>query len=407
MSFDWRGWFGGSSSDSGSRPRELLVDVSVIYQDDARTGIQRVVRAVLTGLEDALPPHVQLVPVAAARRRSYRLVPPDFLRRTTRPPLKALQRVGRRRRGDIFLALDLAAHIQPRRERELRRWKRQGCRIAVVVYDLLPIRHPEWFSDGLVTAFGQWIRLHARLADTFICISRWVATDVTEYLRELGIRRMPAPGVCHFPLGADLATSVPSYGIADGDDAALQLAQQRPTVLCVGTVEPRKGHVEIVDAFEAQFAKGAADLPWGLIIVGRAGWKTEALQARLRRLSVGDLPFQWLERASDETLSHLYALCRGVVVPSLDEGFGLPIIEGLAYGKPVLARDIGVFHELAAPGVQFFQTSDAQALAATVRDFVDSPPIVDAAALLASVTWHNCVDQLIAQLGLAVPSPVR
>lgn len=407
MSLNWRGWFGGTSTRPDSRSRELLVDVSVIYQDDARTGIQRVVRAVVTGLEEMLSADVVLVPVAAARRRSYRLVPPDFLHRSTRPPLEALPRVGRRRRGDIFLALDLAAHIQPLRERELRRWKRQGCRMAVVVYDLLPIRHPEWFSDGLVAAFGRWIRLHARLADTFICISRWVAADVGRYLLELGVQRLPAPKVCHFPLGADLATSVPSLGVTEGDDAALHLARERPMVLCVGTVEPRKGHVEIVDAFESQFAVAVAESPWGLIIVGRAGWKTEALQERLRRLSASGLPFQWLERASDETLSHLYSLCRGVAVPSLDEGFGLPIIEGLAYGKPVLARDTGVFQELAAPGVQFFSSGDVDALAATVRSFVDAPPPVDAAALLASATWQNCVTQLMMQLDLATRSAER
>lgn len=407
MNFNWRDWFGVSSTRPASRSRELLVDVSVIYQDDARTGIQRVVRSVLNGLNELLPADVVLIPVAAARNRSYRLVPPDFLHRTKRPLLKALPRVGRRQRGDIFLALDLAAHIQPRRERELRRWKRQGCRVAVVVYDLLPIRHPEWFSDGLVAAFGQWIRLHARLADTFICISRWVAADVGRYLEELGVQRLPAPKVCHFPLGADLATSVPSLGVADGDDTALHLARGRPTVLCVGTVEPRKGHVEIVNVFESQFAGAEAESPWGLIIVGRAGWKTEALQERLRRLSASRLPFQWLERASDETLDHLYSLCRGVAVPSLDEGFGLPIIEGLAHGKPVLARDIGVFQELAAPGVQFFSSGDVEALAVTVRSFVDEPPAVDAAALLASATWQNCVTQLMTHLDLATRSAER
>lgn len=382
------------------RPRQLLVDVSVIYQSDAGTGIQRVVRAVLTGLKQALPADVQVVPVAAAQRRSYRVVPVDFLQTSDRPPLAALTRVGRRQEGDVFLALDLAAHIQPRRARELHRWKRQGCRVAVVVYDLLPIRHPEWFSDGLVASFTQWIRLHAGLADTFLCISRWVAKDVANYLNEIGTARTLPPEIFAFPLGADLATTVPSTGIAEQDAPALRLALENPTILCVGTIEPRKGHAEVVDAFEAQFEAGTGVAPWGLVLVGRSGWKTEPLQERLRELSQSGKPFCWLEKASDEALEHLYDACSGVVVPSLDEGFGLPIIEGLAHGKPVLASDIGVFHELAAPGVSFFRFREAKALAQTIRDFVDAPPAVDASELLASVTWTNCVSHLIDRLKL-------
>lgn len=396
-----RALFGSDAARRSLRPRQLLVDVSVIYQSDARTGIQRVVRAVLTGLEQALPANVQLVPVAAARRRSYRVVPADFLQTSERPPLAALPRVGRRRAGDVFLGLDLAAHIQPRRTRELYRWKRQGCRVAVVVYDLLPIRHPEWFSEGLVASFAQWMRLHARLADTFLCISRWVAKDVAAYLEEAGVVRPSAPQIFAFPLGADLATSVPSTGVAEQDAPALRLVREHATILCVGTVEPRKGHAQVVDAFEAQFEAGTDGVPWGLVLVGRAGWKTEPLQERLRELSQSGKPFAWLESASDETLEYLYEACTGVVVPSLDEGFGLPIIEGLAHRKPVLASDIGVFHELAAPGVSFFQSREARALARTIRDFVDAPPKVDASELLASVTWANCVSHLMDHLDLA------
>lgn len=392
----WLGDHFNRPPDAG-RNRRLAVDVSVIYQSDAHTGIQRVVRGVLANLEPVLADGVEPVLVAATGRHSYRVVSPDFLVQPSRTPLKRMPRLRPLGKGDVFLALDLAAHIQPRHRHQFRSWKRSGCEIAVVVYDLLPIHHPEWFSDSLVRDFRKWVMLHAEHADRFLCISRWVASEVTRFVEDSGIHRKRPPVVSPFMLGADLGSSVPTQGLAERDCEVLALVRQTPTLLSVGTIEPRKGHADILDAFE--FQSGNPN-PWSLIVVGRAGWKTDAIQVRLRILSESHANLVWLEHASDEMLAELYKSAAGVVAASLDEGFGLPIVEALAHDLPVLARDIPVFRELACHGVHYFQHDDARQLCKAIDAFLADPPQVAAQSLLDAATWPNCAKSIASLLRL-------
>lgn len=383
------------------RKKRLIIDVSVIYKGDVHTGIQRVVRGVLSNISVVLSDDVEIVFAAASARHSYRQVPLDFLNTQSRIKLKKLPKLPFPEEGDVFLALDLNLHSQPRHKKALLRWQRNGCRIAVVIYDLLPVYHPEWFSENLVTHFRQWISLHAQHADQFLCISRWVAEETTRYIRESRVERKVAPEISSFVLGADLANSVPTKGLSQRDYQVLALTARTPTVLCVGTIEPRKGHADVLNAFVQQ-----AHLPdaWSLVIVGRAGWKTDELQQRMREIAALHHNFAWLDSATDEMLESLYCSAKGLVAASLDEGFGLPIIEALARAVPVLARDIPVFRELACRGVEYFSQAGPEDLANAIKLFVSNPPRVAAKDLLEQATWPVCAHTIASHLRLSVQS---
>jgi glycosyltransferase involved in cell wall biosynthesis len=386
--------FGTAGPD---RRPQLLVDVSVIYRSDARTGIQRVVRAVWTKLEEKGHADYDLIPVVATRRRSYRAAPTDFLHRSDRPALKELPRLSRRMAGDIYFGLDLGAHILPARAPELLRWRRQGCRLAVMVFDLLPVQRPEWFSTKLTRNFRKWLNFVGNNADDVICISHAVAGAFRAWMAGAG-RPDPPPSVHTVRLGSDLDASVPSSGLTAHEARVLDQWGGREFLLSVGTIEPRKGHSVLLDAMEVAWQ---SEPELRLVIVGQPGWHTETLQQRMTALAAGNSRFLWFANSSDEMLARLYEKCSGVVAASLDEGFGLPIQEALGHGCPVLARDIPVFRELASPGLNYFSSDQPAAFADDLLKFrALNPRTISRKPTRSQHRWEDCAREILTHLGL-------
>jgi glycosyltransferase involved in cell wall biosynthesis len=379
------------------RRPQLLVDVSVIYKSDARTGIQRVVRAVWAKLEQERHPTHDLIPVVATRRRSYRVAPADFLHRSVRPALTELARVSQRIPGDIFFGLDLGAHILPVRANQLLNWRRQGCRLTVMMFDLLPVHHPEWFSEKLSINFRRWLDFVGRNADDVICISHSVASAFHAWMAGVG-RPDPPPSLHIVRLGSDLDASVPSSGLTAHEARVLDQWKGRTFFLSVGTIEPRKGHSVLLDAMEVAWQR---EPELRLIIVGQPGWHTETLQQRMTALAAGNSRFLWFANSSDEMLARLYEQCSGVVAASLDEGFGLPIQEALSHGCPVLARDIPVFRELASPGLNYFSSDQPAAFANDLLKFLArNPRPISREPAGPQHRWEDCAREILALLGL-------
>jgi glycosyltransferase involved in cell wall biosynthesis len=168
----------------------------------------------------------------------------------------------------------------------------------------------------------------------------------------------------------------------------------------VGTLEPRKGHAEVLAAFELLWSTG---VEMNLAIVGRPGWKTEDLQDTLRNHPLLRKRLFWFWNATDEEVERLYQACTGVVVASRAEGFGLPLIEALGYGKPVLARDIPVLHTVSSCRVDYFP-ADATAglLAATIARWLAAANAATAPPDVASLpTWRDSARHMVRTLAEA------
>jgi glycosyltransferase involved in cell wall biosynthesis len=351
--------------------RQLLVDVSVIYQSDARTGIQRVVRSLLLQLLDAQPIGFQVRPVFATRQNGYCYADPNFLDPSALPSKDAAKAV-QVFHNDLFLGLDLAAHLLPHHQAQVLSWKRSGVKVHVVVYDLLPLQYPKWFNPKTTRNFKRWIRWLAVYADGMVCISETVKTEVASWLSaEFGLADDSVPART-IMLGADISASAPSLGRPPSADIMLARMRSTPSALMVGTVEPRKGYDQALAAFELIWQRTNYTSPL-LVVVGKPGWKTEDIQERIRsHHRFGETLF-WLEDASDELLEHLYEATRCVLVASRAEGFGLPVVEAALYGKPVLARDIAVFRELSLPNISFFRGNTSECLAKELEELLTQP----------------------------------
>lgn len=376
----------------GDLPR-LLVDVSAIIRHDAQTGIQRVVRAVWSELCRRDGQGFQLVPVYATHTQGYCYAPVEFLDLplVQRPPVPVRARV-----GDKFLGLDLSAHVLPKYRQQLRAWRQHGATVHLVVYDLLPLLKPGWFNSRASAHFRNWFNVLAEDADQAICISKQVSRDLRDRLRDRGTESTLS--IVNMKLGGDIANSRPSAGICQEVSALLDRLRFRPAILMVGTIEPRKAYDTALAAFEYLWRDFGGDAP-DLVIVGKPGWKTSALQQRIRAHPEHKKRLHWLDQVTDEGLGHLYESCRGLLVASFGEGFGLPLAEAMMQGRPVLARDLPVFREQNLPNVLYFEDDSPAALGEWLMDLMR----VDSLAPYTKIelpTWAESVDGLLANLGI-------
>jgi glycosyltransferase involved in cell wall biosynthesis len=398
-----RAWLWGNRSAFSARPAtdkpRLLVDISAIFQHDAHTGIQRVVRAVWAQLIRLSGDDFVAVPVFATATSGYCYAPLDFLSRKRGNSKREVVCAGPK---DAFLGLDLSAHLLPKYRSQIRAWRSNGAKVHLVVYDVLPLLRPEWFGNATVRNFSKWFDVLARDADQAICISKQVVRDVRDRLHE----RAPSSSlsITNMGMGGDIADSRPSEGTCEEVSRLVDRLRFRPGILMVGTVEPRKAYDTALAAFEHLWRYRGGDAP-DLVIVGKAGWKTKALQQRIRSHPEHDRRLHWFDAVTDEDLVRLYESCRGVLMASHGEGFGLPLIEAMAHRRHVLARDLPVFREQDLPNIIYFDDDRPASLADRLLDLASLGPLASHGQFDLP-TWSESVDHLLANLGISANGAV-
>jgi glycosyltransferase involved in cell wall biosynthesis len=348
---------------SPSPQAQLLLDVSELVRTDARSGIQRVVRSVLQELLSRTDLDWRVEPVYTTGDGTYRYARKftcEFLGCPDTTLEDDLIDVGT---GDVFIGLDLAPTGVPAALGLFRSLKARGVKLVFVLYDMLPLAHPEWFPPNASDILDPWYRTVAAVADRVVAISHSVADDFAAWLPSTG-RQAPLE-LSWFHLGADVHASVPSRGMSIEDNVRLnKLIQKGNMVLMVGTIEPRKGHDQALEAFATLRARG---VDAELVIVGKQGWCVEALIERLVTETASGLGITWFSSASDELLDQLYGSADLLLVASRGEGFGLPIVEAAMRGVTVLARDIPVFREVGGQGIVYFSGDTADDLANSIE----------------------------------------
>jgi len=379
------------------KPRQLLIDVSVIHRHDAGTGIQRVVRSVLNHLEKNPPSGFTVRCVVANHRQPYRYA--DTL---GQPELDKINV----HKNDIFLGLDLCAHLLPLHFNQLLKWKLAGISFHFVVYDILPLTHPLYFTRLNVNHFKRWAKLLAILSDGLLCISHCVRTEVQNWLQQ-NTDLLPTQLLTTvIPLGGDLSrensTDQPSKAVIE----ALAKLKGRPWALMVGTLEPRKGHAQVLDAFELLWQQGDNS---SLVIVGRRGWKTDTLQQRiLRHLQLNRNLF-WFEAATDADLEKFYNSTTGVLGASVAEGYGLPLIEALDHKKPLLVRDIPIFREIVGAGANYFTDDSPLTFSCTIQYWLMNAKFTEVISNEPTrpTTWAQATIAIVHALGVETNTPQR
>jgi FkbM family methyltransferase len=225
-----------------------------------------------------------------------------------------------------------------------------GLRLVCVVYDLIPIKFPEMLGQPIDHYLDYFLRIldNCTLA---LCISKCTHIDLAEFAVKSG-RREPAAEVVR--LGADTPAAATAEEFAD---LALKdrLARGR-FALTVGTFEIRKNFRLLIDLWHELVVDDAFDLD--LVIVGMRGWCVEDVIEKLIASPLFGVRIFWLQGISDSGLSWLYETCHVFLFPSLYEGWGLPVVEALQHGRPVIASNRGAIPEAGFGAVDIIDPDD-------------------------------------------------
>ena len=349
-----------------TRASQWLVDISNLFVRDAGTGIQRVVRHVLDELIKSAPEGYRVEAVYLGNdgvfrhARSYCAL--RYFAGATLPADDPVEFAS----GDVYLGLDLVAHLVPAHIDRFRDLRNRGVQQHFVVYDMLPILRPDCFDPPSLPLFRSWYEAVAEVADSVMCISRAVANEFRVWLDQARPTRQRPLNIGYFHLGADLGSLHENSGVAGSHEAHLTSLGDRPTLLMVGTIEPRKGHAQVLAAFEQLWQQGSEI---NLLLVGRPGWMVDDLLLYMRKHPERGHRFFWHEEASDDLLLAAYARASALLMASEGEGFGLPLIEAAHYGLPLIVRDLPVFREVAEHHAYYFSGFDSESLAASLEEW--------------------------------------
>lgn len=267
--------------------------------------------------------------------------------------------------GSVFLDINSCWHTLPQRSWLLPRLKNRNVEIIVLIYDLIPITHPQFLIDQTRMKFMHYIIAHMRYADKIITNSIAVADDVYTLYKELEMNPKP---VTVIPLGADF-TKRANRTVGKVSRTARSIASSGKYILTVGTIEPRKNHSVIFDAYKEYLE----DENVQLVFAGHIGWNVDSLIDEFKSHPHYGKQIHILDNANDETIGFLYEHAFMVVFASYTEGFGLPTIEALIHGVPVIVSDIPVMHEIGGDFCEFFDPDNAEELSEIIKKYLHDP----------------------------------
>ena len=215
---------------------------------------------------------------------------------------------------------------------------RKMCRYVVTIHDLVPLFFPELVPKKHLLFFKLFMKRAARAADVIITDSEHSKQDICRHLR------VPAEKVRVIYLGY-APTPLPSNLNEARRRILNRLGIRQPYLLFVGVIEPKKNLERLLEAFALLRRKHAAFQSLQLVIAGGKGWFYEQVYRKVDALRLGEAVV-FTGFAPDEDLPCLYSGAEAFVFPSIYEGFGLPALEAMAYGAPVITSRVSSLPEI-------------------------------------------------------------
>jgi len=313
----------------------ILYDLSEFVSNPVRSGIQRVAFEICSRWSGLLT----LIPMRIDERGRPRILPSDFIQLMI-DFFRSGRNAERQNRDKIFSASGRAG--EPLSPEEIfsyacvfnaelfysmprikfYQWMLSHRRLPVffVIYDFLPWLYPDEFPDGAITGTMPYLKLIRELE----LVSFISDSTRRDYLRRI-LRNDKQVGPV-LRLGSD--------GLGVGEPL---FSSRHKNFTVLGTLEPRKNHLLVVDAFQILWEKGV-DVE--LTFVGRLGWMAGDDQDRIRQLEQEQPRFKWFKELRDDGVREVIRNSRATIYPSTVEGFGLPPLESLALGVPVIVTEL-------------------------------------------------------------------
>lgn len=239
--------------------------------------------------------------------------------------------------------------------------------IVATIMDVIPLSHPEWVRDELRSLKNAVWKKSLTWADQFITISEYSKTEILKWTD------VPAEKITVIPLGVDASWFERSLApkILHVRDK-YQLPEK--FFISLGTLQPRKNIEATLRAHQSLSLKERLETP--LIIVGRPGWKCEALIKCIEQDPLSGA-VRWLQRVPQQDIPTILQCASALVFPSLAEGFGLPILEAFASRVPVITAQSSCLPEVAGNAAILIDPLDIAQIAEAMRRIRDDQVLVD------------------------------
>ena len=349
-----------------SDKRTLYIDVTGTHFGEDKNGISRVVRKFCGCLKDF--------------GVSYKLVYTKALKGFLSCDDDSLVQFSY---GDVYFCLYLTMDTIYNK-RHLTTMQKNGVKIYFMLYDLVPLHFPAFYSRGFVRKFRKYVN-NMLIYTGIIADSKTVINELCQYMQSNSVKVNPDLKLEHVWLGSD-------FSYKDGIENIVQ--SKTPEFLMVSTVEPRKKYDQALEAFELLWKKG---VDVNLRIVGRPGWKNlKVFKTLSEHTELNKRLFWYKTGISDDELSKLYEKCDAVIFASLEEGYGLAVVEAASYGKPVILRDIPVFREIAGDSAYYFSGLEGKDISDVVEDFMEHKKNGDVKLpIVKSNSWEEFTNKVL------------
>jgi glycosyltransferase involved in cell wall biosynthesis len=374
----------------------ILVDVHNTASTGTMSGIQRVVRE--TTSRWARDHELTFVAWADNGRALRRLTPKEEARMrgtgtkgVTFPPAEPAQLVIPN--GGLMIIPELAADSE-RADRFLALGRYASTRVAYIGYDCVPLTSGETAAAPMAAHFPLYLDAVAN-ADRVAAISASTALEFDAWKLMLPSSGRVGPDVKAVFLAGD-STESTDDDLRDAREE-LELATGEPMVLVVGSHEPRKNHLSVLQAARLLWDEG---IRFRLVMIGSGSWNSAPFDNLAAFLEDQGYPLVVLSGSSDGLLSASYRLATVSIFTSFHEGFGLPIVESLRAGTPVIASNVGSMAEIAHRygGVMTVDPHSDEQLADTLRGALTDPRVLaDKRAELAGNdyrTWEQYASEV-------------
>lgn len=345
---------------------KVYVDITQFMKIEAITGIQRVMREVLVRLIKCREVETILLSYSDLNRYFEIIDNEKFVNYFEKD-------IGNRKNvysnmfilieelvaGSVFFDLDVAWSATLKRSFLLPILKQKNIYIVAQIYDIMAITHFQYFMMHFTYEFMEFIGAHIQYADRIIVSTKASLNILQNFAKELGLNDINGV-VAH--LGADFKkTKNQNLSV---QKKVRNVVKKGKYILMVGTIEPRKNHKLLLDAYD----NGLNELGYNIVFAGRKGWKNESFLERLYCHDDYNKRIFHITDATNADIDYLYTKAFLVAFPTHMEGFGLPLVESLERGTPVIATDIDVLREIGKEYCYYFRPNDVESFINCIKE---------------------------------------
>jgi glycosyltransferase involved in cell wall biosynthesis len=279
--------------------------------------------------------------------------------------------------------------------RYLRKHASNGVKIKVLIYDLIPLLHPEFSPKSFNRLYGKKLLALSQFAHSYFAISQCTANDLHDYLLNSGKRKDAE--IFIIPLAQEFPEWTAAITVKTNIRAQIQALSQISFVLCIGTVEQRKNPVALLAVWQRLAKEHGAAIP-KLVFAGKSGWHIDEYKSIMMKTNCLDGHAIHIEDANDAELTFMLKQCLFTAYPSFYEGWGLPIGEALWFGKTCVTSPVSSMPEAGGDMCLYADPNNIDAIYQAIRSLIFKPELrVELEARIAKTklrTWANVASDL-------------